>query len=92
MTETDSKKQQETYKGLIENEVKTSFNLHKSSFKLDHKPTTLGDHIWKLKKKNTDFNTKWVIIKNVKPYARLHLHANKAVNRLIHVCSRLSFT
>ena len=27
------------------------------------------DHVWKLKKKNTDFNIKWEIIKNVKPYA-----------------------
>ena len=46
-------------------------NLHKSSFKLEHKrtTTTLSDHIWKLKKKNTDYNIKWEIIKNVKPYA-----------------------
>ena len=70
MTETDTKKQ-ETYIGLTENEFKTRFNLHKSSFKLEHKrtTTTLSDHIWKLKKKNTDFNIKWEIIKNVKPYA-----------------------
>ena len=70
VTETDTKKQ-ETYIGLTENEFKTRFNLHKSSFKLEHKRTTtiLSDHIWKLKKKNTDFNIKWEIIKNVKPYA-----------------------
>ena len=70
VTETDTKKQ-ETYIGLTENEVKTRFNPHKSSFKLEHKrtTTTLSDHIWKLKKKNTDFNIKWEIIKNVKPYA-----------------------
>ena len=30
---------------------------------------TLSDHIWKLKKVNTDFNIKCDIIKNVKPYA-----------------------
>ena len=30
---------QETYIGLTENEFKTSFNLHKSSFKLEHKRT-----------------------------------------------------
>ena len=70
VTETDTKKQ-ETYIGLTENEFKTRFNLHKSSFKLEHKrtTTTLSDHIWKLKKNNTDFNIKWEIIKNVKPYA-----------------------
>ena len=64
-------KKQETYIGLTENEFKTRFNLHKSSFKLEHKrtTTTLSDHIWKLKKKNTDYNIKWEIIKNVKPYA-----------------------
>ena len=70
VTETDTKKQ-ETYIGLTENKFKTRFNLHKSSFKLEHKRTTtiLSDHIWKLKKKNTDSNIKWEIIKNVKPYA-----------------------
>ena len=52
VTEIDTKKQ-ETYIGLTENEFKTRFNLHKSSFKLEHKrtTTTLSDHIWKLKKK-----------------------------------------
>ena len=70
LTETDTKKQ-ETYIGPKENEFKTRCNLHKSSFKLEHKRTTtiLSDHIWKLKKKNTDFNIKWEIIKNVMPYA-----------------------
>ena len=70
VTETYTKKK-ETYIGLTENEFKTRFNLHKSPFKLEHKrtTTTLSDHIWKLKKKTTDFNIKWEIIKNVKPYA-----------------------
>ena len=70
MTETDSKKQ-ETYIGLTENEFKTRFNLHKPTFKLKHKrtTTTLRDHIWKRKKKNTDFKIKWEIVKRVKPYA-----------------------
>ena len=56
MTETDTKKQ-ETYIGLTENVFKTGFNLHKSSFKLEHKitTTTLSDHIWKLKKKKYRF-------------------------------------
>ena len=61
VTETDTKRQ-ETCLGLTENEFK---------IKLEHKrtTTTLSDHIWKLKKKYTDFNIKWEIIKNVKPYA-----------------------
>ena len=67
---TNSNKQ-ETYKGLTENEFKTRFNLHKSSFKLEHKrtTTTLSDHIRKLKKKNTDFNIKLEMVKRVKPHA-----------------------
>ena len=38
--------------GLTENEFKKRFNLHKSSFKLEHKRTltTFNDHFWKLKK------------------------------------------
>ena len=41
----------EKYTGLTENEFKTRFNLHKSSFKLEHKrtSTTLSDHIKKTK-------------------------------------------
>ena len=39
VTETASNSQ-ETYIGLTENEFKTRFNLHKSSFKLEHKRTS----------------------------------------------------
>ena len=70
VTETTSNNQ-ETYIGLTENEFKTRFNLHKSSFKLEHKrtSTTLCDHVWKLKKKNINFNIKWQVVKRVKPFA-----------------------
>ena len=55
----------ETYIGLTENEFKTKFNLHKSSFKLEHKrtSTTLSEHVWKLKNKNINFNIGWQIVK-----------------------------
>ena len=55
-------------KRLTENEFKTRFNLHKSSFKLEHKrtPRTLSGHVWKLKNKNIDINIKWEIVKKVK--------------------------
>ena len=64
-------KNQETYIGLTENEFKTRFNLHKSSFKLEHKrtSTTLSEHVWKLKNKNINFNIRWEIVKKVKPFA-----------------------
>ena len=70
VTETTSNNQ-ETYIGLTENEFKTRFNLHKSSFKLEHKrtSTTLSDHVWKLKKNNINFNISWQVVKRVKPFA-----------------------
>ena len=70
VTETTSNNQ-ETYIGLTENEFKTRFNLHKSSFKLEHKrtSTTLSDHVWKLKKNNINFNVTWEVVKRVKPFA-----------------------
>ena len=71
VTETISNNQ-ETYIGLTENEIKTRFNLHKSSFKLEHKrtSTTLSDHVWKLKNKNINFNIKWEVVKKVKSFAQ----------------------
>ena len=64
---------QETYIGLSRIKFKTRFNLHKSSFKLEHKrtSTTLSDHVWKLKNKKIDFNIKWEIAKKVKSFAPL---------------------
>ena len=40
---------QKTYIRQTENEFKTRFNWHKSSFKLEHKrtSTTLSEHVWK---------------------------------------------
>ena len=51
---------QETYIELTENEFKTRFNLHKSSFNLEHKrtSTTLSDHVRKLENKDINFNIK----------------------------------
>ena len=58
---------QEMYIGLTENKFKTRFNLHKSSFKLEHKRTSTtlrsSDHVWKLKNKNINFNIKWEVAK-----------------------------
>ena len=31
--------------------------------------TTLSDHVWKLEKKNINFNTEWQVVKRVKPFA-----------------------
>ena len=64
VTETNSNNE-ETYIGLTQNEFRTRFNLHKSSFKLEHKmrtSTTLSDHVWKLKNKNVNLNIKWEVV------------------------------
>ena len=49
-TKTTSNNQQ-TYIGLTENEFKTRFNMHKLSFKLEHKRTStiLNDLVWKFR-------------------------------------------
>ena len=43
--------QKDTYIGITENEFKTRYNQHTSSFRLPHKKstTTLSEHVWNLK-------------------------------------------
>ena len=65
VTETTSNNQ-ETYIGLTENEFKTRFNLHKPSFKLEHRrtSTTLSENILKLKKKPSTSTSNWRLSKS----------------------------
>ena len=53
---TETTKNQESYIGLTDNEFKTRYNQHKSSFKLVHrkKDTKLREDIWELKGKNIE--------------------------------------
>ena len=55
---------QETYIGLTQNTFKTRYNLHLSSFKLEHqrKATSLSDHIWKIKDRNNSYTITWKIL------------------------------
>ena len=64
VTETTTKNQ-ESYIGLTDNEFKTRYNQHKSSFKLVHrkKDIKLSEHIWELKDKNIEHTIQWEIIK-----------------------------
>ena len=54
----------QSYIGLTENDFKTRYNAHTSSFKLEHKrsATRLSEHIWDLKDKQRPFNIEWKII------------------------------
>ena len=53
---TDQYNEQDIYIGITENEFKTRYNQHTTSFRLSHKSsaTSLSEHIWKLKENNTD--------------------------------------
>ena len=62
--------QKDTYIGITENEVKTRYNQHTSSFRLPHKKstTTLSEHVWNLKNNNIEHCISWEIIENSHPY------------------------
>ena len=64
-------KKQDTYMEITENEFKTRYNQHTSSFRLNHKKsaTTLSEFIWKLKESKTEFHLPWNIIERAQPYS-----------------------
>ena len=64
-------KKQDTYIGITENEFKTRYNQHTSSFRLSHKKsaTTLSEFIWKLKESKTEYHLSWDVIKRAQPYS-----------------------
>ena len=62
---------QETYIGLTENQFKTRYRNHTSSFKNENKrnATELSKHIWDLKDNNKQYKTTWKIIARANPYS-----------------------
>ena len=69
VTQTNTMRE-DIYIGIAENEFKTRYNQHTSSFRLSHKSsaTTLSEHIWKLNENNTDHTVKWKILEKAQPY------------------------
>ena len=69
VTQTNTMRE-DIYIGITENEFKTRYNQHSSSFRLSHKSsaTSLSDHIWKLKQNNTDHTVTWKILEKAQPY------------------------
>ena len=61
----------DTYIGLTENEFKSRFSNHKTSFKLKNhsKETTLSLKIWDLKNQQIPYNLKWKIIGRALPFS-----------------------
>ena len=53
-----------SYVGLTENQFKTRYNAHQSSFRRENarKSTELSKHVWELKDSNTDFTIQWKVI------------------------------
>ena len=62
---------EDIYIGITENEFKTRYNQHTSSFRLSHKSsaTSLSEHICKLKESNTDHTVTWKILEKAQPYS-----------------------
>ena len=65
--------QKGTYIGITENEFKTRYIQHTSSFRLPvlHKKstTTLSEHVWNLKNNNIEHCISWEIIENSHPHS-----------------------
>ena len=59
-----------SYIGCAETDFKTRFYNHKSSFNIatHRSKTTLSQYIWKLRDENVDFDLKWNIEAESRPY------------------------
>ena len=62
---------EDIYIGITENEFKTRYNQHTSSFRHSHKSsaTSLREHIWKLKENSTGHTVTWKILEKAQPYS-----------------------
>ena len=59
-----------SYVGCAETDFKTRFYNHKSSFNIEthRSKTTLSQYVWKLREENEDFQLKWSLETQSKPY------------------------
>ena len=59
------------YIGMTEHKFKTRFNNHRCSFKLKKHSTktALSKYIWELKGSNTNYTTKWSIVRRASSYS-----------------------
>ena len=82
---------QDTYIGVTENEFKTRYNQHTSSFKLKHRSstTTLSEHIWKLKKNKIDHIIKWEILDEALPYSASTGRCNVCIAERINILYKI---
>ena len=69
---------QETYVGLTENQFKTRYRSHLSSFRnIKYRNSTeLSKYIWTLKDSNVQYSIKWKVIKRCRPYSNISKRCN----------------
>ena len=62
---------EDIYIRITENEFKTRYNQHTSSFRLSHTSAaiSLSEHIWKLKESNADHTVTWKVLEKAQPYS-----------------------
>ena len=90
---------QETYVGSTENQFKTRYRSHLSSFKNSkyRNSTELSKYIWTLKDTNVQYSIKWKVIKRCRPYSNISkrcylcLHENFVVMYHPELCSLTYF-
>lgn len=81
----------ETYVGLTENEFKTRYRNHTTSFRNEKKKnaTELSKYIWSLKDNNIEFTLKWSILTKSKSYNHLSKRCNLCISeKYIIICHR----
>ena len=73
-------KKLDTYIRITENEFKTRYKHHTSSFRLNNKKkktaTTLNEFVWKVKESKTEYHLSWDIIERAQPYAAVTNRCN----------------
>ena len=80
----------ETYVGLTENEFKTRYRNHTSSFrhtKLRY-ATELSKHIWTLKDNNISFKISWRILSSARAYSSSSKRCNLCIKEKFFIICR----
>ncbi len=80
----------ETYVGLTENEFKTRYRSHTSSFRHNkHRHSTeLSKYIWKLKDENTDYTISWKILSTSRAYNKSSKRCNLCIKEKFFIICR----
>lgn len=80
----------DTYIGITENQFKTRYNQHNSSFRLQHKQsaTSLSEHIWELKNANLKYTITWSIVEKARPYSPKTKRCNLCLAEKYNILSK----